>query len=66
MLLVMRGVRRIVVGDKTNAGGNHAFLRQKGLHVDLLESRHCIDLYRRYREERPELDIEDWKGRAAL
>lgn len=66
MLCIMRGVRRIVVGDKTNAPGNHAFLRKKGMIVDVLESQACIDLYKRYSTLYPHLHLEDWKGKAAL
>jgi cytosine deaminase len=65
-LLYMRQFSRVVVGDVTNASGNEALLREKGLKVDILEDQHGIELYRRYRAEKPELDIEDWKGLAAV
>lgn len=65
-LLCMRGFARVVVGDITNASGNESLLRDKGIQVDVLEDRRGIELYARYRAERPELDLEDWKGRAAL
>jgi cytosine deaminase len=41
-------------------------LREKGLRVDILEDPEGIALYRKYRAEKPELDIEDWKGVAAV
>jgi cytosine deaminase len=65
-LLYMRQFSRVVVGDVTNASGNEAMLREKGLRVDILEDQHGIALYRKYRAEKPELDIEDWKGVAAV
>jgi cytosine deaminase len=65
-LLYMRGFTRVVVGDVTNAAGNESMLRDKGIQVDVLEDPRGIELYARYRAERPELDLEDWKGRAAL
>jgi cytosine deaminase len=65
-LIVMRGFPRVVVGDVTNASGNEAVLRGHGIQVDILEDRHGIALYARFRAENPELDTEDWKGRAAL
>jgi len=65
-LLYMRQFSRVVVGDVTSASGNEALLREKGLQVDILEDQSGIALYRKYRAEKPELDIEDWKGVAAL
>lgn len=65
-LIYMRGFPRVVVGDVTNASGNENLLRQKGIVVDILEDASGVELYRRYRAEKPDLDIEDWKGLAAL
>jgi cytosine deaminase len=65
-LLYMRGFARVVVGDVTNASGNEALLRDKGIRVDVLEDPDGIALYDRYRSEQPDLDIEDWKGVAGL
>jgi cytosine deaminase len=65
-LLYMRQFSRVVVGDVTNASGNEALLREKGLRVDILEDPEGIALYRKYRAEKPDLDIEDWKGLAAV
>lgn len=65
-LLYMRGFSRVVVGDVTSASGNEQMLRDKGLQVDILEDQKGIALYGRYRAEKPELDIEDWKGLAAV
>jgi creatinine deaminase len=62
----MRQFRRIVVGDATNASGNEQLLRSRGVVVDILEDQRGIDLYAKYRKERPELDLEDWKGLAAV
>ncbi|MGE5148095.1 MAG: nucleoside deaminase [Candidatus Eiseniibacteriota bacterium] len=65
-LLYMRQFARVVVGDVTNASGNEAMLRGKGVKVDILEDQDGIALYARYRQEKPELDLEDWKGKAAV
>ena len=65
-LLCLRQFHRVVVGDVTNASGNEDFLRGKGVKVDILEDQACIKLYERYRRERPDLDLEDWKGLAAV
>ncbi len=65
-LLYMRGVNRVVVGDITNASGNEALLLSKGVQVDILEDQQGIDLYGKFRKEKPEQDLEDWQGVSAL
>ena len=60
----MRGVGRVVVGDVTNASGNESLLRQRGVTVDVLESAKGIAQYAAYREQYPELDLEDGRGLA--
>lgn len=65
-LVHMRGFRRVVVGDVTNAGGTEALLREKGVQVDILEDAEGVALYAKFRAEKPDLDTEDWKGLAAV
>jgi creatinine deaminase len=65
-LLYMRGFNRVVVGDVTNAAGNEAFLEGKGVHVDILEDTRGIELYARFRSEKPDQDLEDWQGLNAV
>ena len=65
-LLHMRGFRRVVVGDVTNAAGTEAWLRERGMEVDILEDTDGVALYARFREEQPELEMEDWRGLAGL
>jgi cytosine deaminase len=62
-LLYMRGFSRVVVGDVTNASGTEAFLQGKGIQVDILEDQQGIELYARFRAEKPDLDLEDWQGK---
>ena len=64
--LYMRQFNRVVVGDVTNASGNEALLRRKGVQVDVLEDPEGIALYAKYRSEKPDQDLEDWKGLAAV
>ena len=65
-LIYMRQFNRVVVGDVTNASGNEEMLRKKGVQVDILEDAKGIALYSKYRKEKPDLDLEDWKGLAAV
>ncbi len=64
-LIYMRQFARVVVGDVTNAAGNEALLRAKGIAVDVLEDPMGVALYRKYNREKPEQAAEDWKGVAA-
>lgn len=65
-LIYMRQFSRVVVGDITNASGNEALIQGKGIVVDILEDPDGIALYAKYRKEKPNLDMEDWKGLAAV
>lgn len=64
-LIYMRQFNRVVVGDVTSASGNEPMLREKGVTVDILEDPDGIALYAKYRQEKPLLDMEDWKGLAS-
>ena len=65
-LLAARGFSRVVVGDVTNAKGNEEPLRLMGMLVDILEDQTGIELYKAFRAEKPDLELEDWKGLAAV
>jgi cytosine deaminase len=65
-LLYMRGVNRVVVGDITNASGNEALLLSKGVQVDILEDQQGVELYGKFRQEKPAQDLEDWQGVSGL
>jgi cytosine deaminase len=62
----MRQFRRVVIGDVTNASGTEQMMRDKGVQVDILEDPEGIALYAKYRKEKPDQDLEDWKGIAAV
>ena len=65
-LIYMRGFSRVVVGDVTNAAGNEGLLKEKSIQVDILEDKLGIETYRQFRSEKPEQDLEDWKGLSAV
>jgi creatinine deaminase len=65
-LIYMRQFQRVVVGDVTNASGNETLLREKGVRVDILEDPEMIAFYAKYRKEKPNQDLEDWKGLAEV
>lgn len=65
-LIYMRGFARVVVGDVTNASGNEALLQEKGISLNVLEDLKGIELYAKFRSEKPEQDLEDWQGLSAV
>jgi creatinine deaminase len=65
-LIYLRQFSRCVVGDVTNYSGNEDLLRQKGVQVDILEDPEGVAFYAKYRKEKPNQDLEDWKGVAAV
>ncbi len=66
VLIYMRQFNRVVIGDVTNASGNEQMLRDKGVRVDILEDQKGLALYAKYRREKPDQDVEDWKGLAEV
>ena len=65
-LIYMRQFNRVVVGDVTNASGNEQMLRDRGVTVEILPDQQGIELYAKYRREKPDQDTEDWKGLAEV
>lgn len=65
-LIYMQQFHRLVIGDATNGSGNEEMLRQKGVIVEILEDPDIIAFYAKYRKEKPDQDLEDWKGLAAV
>lgn len=60
--IVQFKIGRVVVGDTVNSAGNVDFLRERGVEVIVLNHAQCIELVKKFREEKPDLWIEDWGG----
>jgi cytosine deaminase len=65
-LIYARQFNRLVIGDITNGGGTEEMLRQKGVQVDIMEDPDGVAFYAKYKKEKPNQDLEDWKGLAAV
>ena len=65
-LLAERGFNRVVIGNSPNPENNEVMLRGKGVLVDVLPDAMGVALYAKYQQEKPEQDIEDWKGLAEV
>lgn len=61
--IVQFKIGKVVVGDTVNSPGNVEFLQERGVEVIVLNDQDCIDLVARFREEKPELWLEDWGGK---
>ena len=57
--IIQFDIKRVVVGENENFGGNEEFLRQHGVEVILAVDSDCIDLMQRFIKEKPELWAED-------
>ncbi|MCB9989558.1 MAG: nucleoside deaminase [Rhodospirillales bacterium] len=55
-------ISRVVVGDTVNSYGNEELLKERGVEVIILDNPDCIALVKKFREEKPELWLEDWGG----
>ena len=60
--IVQFKIGRVVVGDTINSPGNVDFLERRGVKVTVLDDPDCVELVKTFREEKPELWLEDWGG----
>ncbi len=58
--------QRLVIGDATNGSGNEDMLRKKGVQVDVMEDPVGVAFYTKYAQEKPDQNLEDWQGLAAV
>jgi cytosine deaminase len=65
-LIYRRQFSRLLVGDITNFSGTEDMIREKGVHVDILEDPEGIALFAKYLKERPDQHLEDAYGLAAV
>ena len=57
--IVQFGIDRVVVGENVNFGGNEDFLKDRGIEVIIANDQDCIELMKRFIDEKPELWAED-------
>lgn len=60
--IVQFKIKRVYVGDAINSEGNVEFLRSRGVEVVIMNDKNCIELVNKFREEKPDLWLEDWGG----
>ena len=57
--IIQFGIKRVVIGENTNFGGNEDFLRQRGVEVVVADDPDCIALMARFIRDKPALWAED-------
>jgi len=57
--IVQFGIPKVVIGENVNFGGNEEFLRERGVEVEILDHKDCIELMATLIKEKPELWNED-------
>lgn len=57
--ILLYGIPRVIIGENSTFMGEEELLRSRGVQVDLLQNRECIDLMRTFIEENPGLWNED-------
>lgn len=56
---VLHRIPRVVIGENLNFMGREDWLRSEGVEVVLMNDQRCIDMMKRFIDERPELWDED-------
>lgn len=57
--IVQFGIPHVVIAENRNFGGNEAFLRERGVLVEVVDDARCIELMARFIAEQPALWNED-------
>jgi len=56
---LLYGIKHVVVGENTTFSGPEAYVRSRGVTVDVLDNPECIELMRAFIKDKPELWNED-------
>jgi cytosine deaminase len=57
--ILLYGILRVVVGENITFQGEEALLRGRGVSVEVVQDRRCIEMMRRFIQEHPALWNED-------
>jgi len=57
--ILLYGIRRVVIGENRTFMGEEELLRSRGVHLEVLQERGCLQLMTDFIEEQPELWKED-------
>lgn len=57
--IVLYGIRRVIIAENRTFMGEEDWLRSRGVTLDVVQDRDCIEMMRRFIRERPDLWDED-------
>lgn len=57
--ILLYGIPRVVIGENKNFLGEEALLAERGVKVEIIGDKRCIDMMQRFIQEHPELWSED-------
>lgn len=57
--ILLYGIPKVIVGENQTFMGEEEWLRSRGVQIEVVQDEQCIDLMRRFIDERPELWNED-------
>ena len=57
--ILLYGIQRVVIGENTTFMGEEALLRERGVVVEVANDERCVEMMRRFIEQRPALWNED-------
>ncbi len=57
--ILLYGISKVIIGEHTTFLGDEALLRSRGVEVDVVHNKECIDLMTQFINDRPELWNED-------
>lgn len=57
--ILLYGIPRVIIGENSTFMGEEELLRSRGVQLEVLQNEECIELMRRFIDERPELWNED-------
>jgi cytosine deaminase len=57
--ILLYGIPRVVIGENMTFRGEEELLRERGVFVEVLQDRRCIEMMRRFIQEHPALWNED-------
>lgn len=53
--ILLYGIPRVVIGENKNYLGEEDLLRSRGVEVIVLDDKRCVDVMRKFIEEKPEV-----------
>jgi cytosine deaminase len=57
--IVLYGIPRVVIGENQTFMGEEEWLKERGVKIDVLNDKECIELMRAFIQKRPDLWNED-------